>query len=340
MPIPLEPKHIAGFAKRALVHRSFGRARLIHEHLDRIVSPISRDGERLRLEEFGFSFHPDRERFLLAGMKFVSEIVAGGAGEFANADDGRVEFRSGPVRIVPEGRDDLQVIHEVFFRRLYDGFPPHSPFVLDVGMNIGAAALFFAGIKGWDVIGYEPFPETLSAAENAIARSGLGERIEPRAAALAGKSGTLRVPFHAASRSTNSLYGNLDAARTGEDIEIPISLLDAREAFGDALERAGDRPLLAKVDCEGSEYEILARLAEAGLLTKTATYIVEYHAVPGTEDGPLVGRERLVKLFRTNGFAVQQVWSGIEAGGLFAYRPSAEPVPNKRSPKSPSPGTM
>jgi hypothetical protein len=47
--------------------------------------------------------------------------------------------------------------------------------------------------------------------------------------------------------------------------------------------------LVAKIDCEGAEYQIIDALAEAGLLEKVDAFLIEWH---GRGDAPI--REKLL----------------------------------------------
>lgn len=304
-----------GYPKRIVEYRSLATASLIQRNLPNVAVPLRPEGKRIVCEGLGFSFDPERHPFYLRRMVVARDLVQGGHGTFRVDESGAPEFRSGNVRIVPQTLDDLIILDEVFLRRLYDLTPNREPFVLDIGMNVGLAALFYAGIKGWEVLAFEPFPETFAEAERNIERSGLADRIHTRNSGVAADTGTVEIAYNAEARATNGLFGNLNADRTEPDGRIEVRLVGATEALDEAIALAGDRPILAKIDCEGAEYEILDRWAETGGLDRIATLIVEYHLIRPEHDS-----KRLVDLFLAHGFIVQHLWGGPEAGGLFAIR--------------------
>ena len=317
MSLPSRLRASLGYLKRIVQYRSLATANLIQANLANVAVPLAPEGNRIRCEGLGFSFDPKTHPFYLDRMVVARDLVDGGHGTFGVDAREAPEFRAGPIRVAPAVRDDLIVLDEVFLRRMYDVFPNRDPFVIDIGMNVGLASLFYAGIKGWEVLAYEPFSETFALAEANIARSGLGDRIHARNVGVAGEAGRREIAFHSESRATNGLFGNLNGPRVGPDRTVEISLIDPDAVIAEALALAGDRPLLAKVDCEGAEYEILDRWAATGDMDRIPLLIVEYHLILPEHDP-----DRLIAMLAERGYVVQRLWSGPDAGGLFAIRAS------------------
>ena len=268
----------------------------------------------------GFSFDPRTHPFYLTRMVLARDLVRRGAGSFSVGEDGAPEFRCDlahgeTFRFSPRTADDLEVLDEVFGRRIYDLYPSFEPFVLDIGMNVGLASIFYAGVKGWEVLAFEPFPATFALAEANLARCGLTARVQARRAGVAGRSGRVEVAAHEGAHSTNGLFGNLNPNRTGSDAAVAIELVDAAKAFDETLALAGGRPVVAKIDCEGAEYEILDRLAATGRLERIAALTVEAHRIRPEHDPG-----RLIALLAGRGFVVQRLWGSYEAEGILAYR--------------------
>jgi len=313
-------RNALGFVKRAIAYRSFGTAALIQTNLPNIVAPLRPDGGRIVIDELGLSLDPTRHSYYLPQLSGVRDLVKVAGGSFVVNQAGDPEYCIGNLRLVPQNRDDLYVLTEVFGKQLYELHDGREWFAVDVGMNVGYAALYFAGILGWETVAYEPFSNTFDLAVQNIERNGLSHRVHPRKAGVGGKDEKITVGFDADARSTNSVFGNLQHDRSGREVPIEIQLVDAASAIGEALEIAGDRPLLLKLDCEGSEYDIVDRLAETGLLDQVEAYIIEYHYIR-PEDGP----ERIRAPFLAHGFLVKTIWSGIEAGGILALRGPKSP---------------
>lgn len=309
--------------KRVAEYRSPRTARLIGRNLANVAVPLRpAPSGRVECVGLGFTFDPLDQPWWLDRMVVARDLVRGGWGTFGNDEEGRPEFRcpapfcsGGELRFTPETRDDLIILDEVFLRRNYDLTPDREPFVVDVGMNVGLASLFFAGVKGWETLAFEPFPATFAAAERNLARNGLADRVHARCAAVAGQSGEVEVAENATARATNGLYGNLNSARGAGDEWTVLDLVDAAEAFREAFAMAGDRPVVAKIDAEGAEYEILDRLVETGDLGRISLLIIEYHRILAEHDP-----ERIVALLTARGFVVHRSGNVPEAGSLVAFR--------------------
>ena len=304
-----------GFVKRAIAYRSFATAALIQTNLPNIVAPLRPDGGRIVIDELGLSLDPIRHGYYLPQLSGVRDLVKVAHGTFAVNEAGDPEYRIGKLRLVPQNRDDLYVLTEVFGKQLYELQDGREWFVVDVGMNVGYAALYFAGILGWETVAFEPFSNTFDIAVQNIERNELSDRIHTNKAGVGGKDETISVSFDADARSTNSVFGNLQHDRSGREMPTQIHLVDAAVAVREALETAGNRPLLIKLDCEGSEYDIVDRLVETQLLDQVEAYIIEYHYIR-PEDGP----DRIRAPFLAHGFLVKTIWSGVEAGGILALR--------------------
>ena len=304
-----------GYFKRIVDYRSVATASLIQRNLPHVLVPLRPEGGRIVADEIGLSLDPGRHAYYLPLLPHALDLVREGSGSFGLDEAGDPEFRIADLRLVPENVDDLSILHEIFARRLYEMEDGRDWFVLDVGTNVGYSALYFAGVKGWEVMGYEPFPTTFSRAVHNVGRNGMADRIEVRQAGVGGRSERIEVAFNEASRSTNGLFGNLQAVRSTQDARVEIEIVDAVEVMEEAIVRARGRPVLVKLDCEGAEYDILERLAGGNLLSRVDALIVEVHFIR-----PEHTSARLDTLLRAEGFFLKTLWTGPEAEGVLAIR--------------------
>lgn len=303
-----------GFAKRAIGYRSLSTAGLIQRNLPNVVVPLRPDGGRIVADALGLSLDPERHADYLPLLSLAQDLVREG-GTFGVDEAGDPEYRIGNLRLTPGNRDDFHVLHEVFARRLYEMRDEREWFVVDVGMNVGYAALYYAGILGWETLGYEPFPKTFALAARNIAHNGLEARIDARCAGVAGANRRMEVDFNEASRSTNSLFGNLQPERKTVDTKVEVDVVDAAEVLAEALARANGRPVLVKLDCEGAEYDIVDRLVEKSLLCCVDAYVIEIHSFLPEHDG-----ERILASMVAHGYLVKTLWTGVDATGILAVR--------------------
>jgi FkbM family methyltransferase len=154
-----------------------------------------------------------------------------------------------PVRLY--SRHDLLTLNEIFCRRDYGNEAPSL--VVDVGANIGLAALFWltrrTGSRVWC---YEPNPENIPRLRRTL--NGYEARYTLVEAAIGPFATRARFTFDSSGR-----YGRLsDVLDMGAELEVPV--LSLRDELA-RVERSEGRAVdLVKLDTEGSEPELLASL--------------------------------------------------------------------------------
>ncbi|HEX8070879.1 MAG TPA: FkbM family methyltransferase [Pyrinomonadaceae bacterium] len=184
----------------------------------------------------------------------------------------RVQLRNRVVIDGPASIDLEFLFQEIWLRHTYD--PPGYAIeagdtVIDVGANIGVFAAYAATrAEGVRVYAYEPFPENARWLRQNVAASGL-TNVRVREQAVAGATGPRRLHTDPDSWIMHSL-----TAAPGDGIEVNcISLADvfAQEEL--------TRCDLLKLDCEGSEYEIL-EACPPDVLRRVRKIVGEYHQGP------------------------------------------------------------
>jgi FkbM family methyltransferase len=255
---------------------------------------------KTRVGGLDFTFDNVAHAHLIRHIELVARLVGDLGATLAQLPDGRIEFRIGQVRIVPETPQELGILVEIFRDGIYRVEAAKPMFVWDVGANVAAASLYFAGVSGWDVAAYELFPQTAEMAKDNVARSGLANKIMLTAAGVGSKDESLSLPYYPDSRGSNGLYGNDYAPQGSDRSEVQVQVLDAASVIDSVVKTAAGRPILAKLDCEGAEYDILDRLAEAQKLRVITAIVMELHAVPGRD--PKIA----IQLLLNNGFLVRR----------------------------------
>jgi FkbM family methyltransferase len=192
------------------------------------------------------------------------------------------------VKLLPATAQEIIIVHEVFHDEVYSLEYRQPMYVWDIGANVGTTALYFAAVSGWEVSAYELFPATAAAARTNIDRSGLDAKVTLADVGLGKSDRRMSLPYNAGSRGSNGFFGNTALDKQGVDQMIDVSVRDAAEVFEEVYRRAAGRPILAKLDCEGAEFEIIPRLKESGALAKITTIALEVHALPETDPDALV----------------------------------------------------
>lgn len=212
----------------------------------------------------------------------------------------------------------LRLAAEVFVNQVYAVAVHHPVVILDVGMNIGTAALYFARRYNAHVIGFEPFRRTYDhALSNFKANLALSDHIQPSNTAWGASAGLRTAQYCAESPGDCGFYEIPEASRGQHQIVAEeIRVQSAVECVAHARKRYPDREIVLKLDCEGAEYEILCSLREADVLRQIGIIMLEWHRRAG-ENMP----QRIHDLLTAAGYVVfGDAIAGMECGMMRAVR--------------------
>lgn len=220
----------------------------------------------------------------------------------------------GGVTLSLKTAEEIFIVHEVFFRGVY-GFDVQSPCsVIDVGMNVGVASLYFASQSYVsNVFSFEPFEPTYrQAVQNIELNPELAGKIVTANIGLGPKDETLDVAYDYANKGQVGIHGTaLIRAATTEVENQRIALKRTSTVLADVIAKCGDSHLVLKLDCEGSEYGIVEDLAERGLLGEFSTIMIEWH-----ERGP----ELLLASLRQAGYTSFFQHASTRVGMIYAAK--------------------
>ena len=214
--------------------------------------------------------------------------------------------------------EDFQVLDEVFVKNDYRYSLAKDHIVIDVGMNVGFAALFFANVaRARAVFAFEPFARPFACAMDNIARNAkLAEKITVSQIGLSNYDDNSVVNTVAGFTLGMTLKG-LDRGNP-ETIQVRTAADVLRPLIEEA--EARDRAVVLKLDCEGSEFPIFESLVAEGLLERIDIIMIEWHK----EWSPDRTQNDLVEPLNQRGFVVfdQTEPSSQIAGMLYAVRRS------------------
>jgi FkbM family methyltransferase len=219
----------------------------------------------------------------------------------------RLEMRNGVVINSPETLELDFLFHEIWVRRTYT--PPGyeiqpGDVVIDIGANIGVFATYAAtAAPGVMVYSYEPFPGNVIWLRKNVQESHL-TNVQVYSQAVAGAAGERVLHVNPSSWIEHSLLR--EEGRDGDGITVECISLDQ------VLEmETGGRCDFLKLDCEGSEYEILMN-CRPETLRRIRRIVGEYHEGPEIDCTGQRLREFLEsRSFRIDYFAPLDTDSGI-----------------------------
>jgi FkbM family methyltransferase len=223
---------------------------------------------------------------------------------------------------------------EIFKRKQYlrPGFELRSDdTIIDIGGNIGMFVLWAAPqVPQGRLVSVEPNPAALECLRLNVDRNNL-RNVAIVPAAAGGDDGTMELVHHpgweaiAHSTAVNPpwFFSGSQVARLSRWL-LQRSMNYAHDSVADGriavqqmtLARIMDQHQVStvnylKMDCEGSEFEIL-RSIDPAHWARIERVVLEYH-----DFGPDRKHGELVKILRNNGFDVEVIHSMIEY--LFAY---------------------
>lgn len=191
--------------------------------------------------------------------------------QFVNVTDSRTGLRFR----CRAGAD--RMFGETFHAHLYD--IPMCPvaiddLVIDIGASHGFASCYFA-YKGAEVIAFEPSPDSYSLFVQNVLRNGLSSKINAIRAAVGAKEAI--VPF----LETDALGGGMSSVNAAFARSTNIGVrkfykVEMRSIRSVLASLGGRRVRLLKLDCEGSELEILSELTRDDL-DRIDSFAIEYH---------------------------------------------------------------
>jgi len=257
---------------------------------------------------------------------FVHNTKDGSFNELVSVVPGAIEYgilENGNIACAIEGKkllvstyDELFIVKEIFYDKCYDFTTPHNSLtVVDIGMNIGTASLFFASKQGVNrVYSFEPFPATFERALENFRLNELPENmIFPHSYGISNETKVLEVPYDRNWKGHMSTVLHSETAPSLEKAEIEV--VDIAQVFSAIIELHPEDQFVFKVDCEGGEYEIFDRLNETGLIKKIHIIILEWHNIAEV-NGNIA---RLERVLEQNGFIYHVIGTRhAPTGMLFA----------------------
>jgi FkbM family methyltransferase len=245
---------------------------------------LERNGE-LTLPRIGITM--DREGLptgLLQSYSLATELGSEVGATFSHEAEGTVVAIRG-VRHAIETGEDLFILKEIYRHGAYDCTVDTPVVVVDVGANVGFSSLFFARqFRDVVVEGFEPVGATYRRAlRNVALNPELAPRITLHNYGLAPEDSQGQMLFDKERPGNATLIkDNCFTASIAE--QIPVSLRKASTVIQEIRDRHPERRMLLKLDCEGSEYQILDELDRGGTLKEVDGILAEWHRVSNAAD--------------------------------------------------------
>ena len=209
---------------------------------------------------------------------------------------------------------ELFIINEIYVKKCYQfRFPPqHNISIIDIGMNVALASLFFASLPYVkEVFAFEPFKPTYKLAlQNLAFNEELSSKIHPRNYGLGKKEEIMETYFSRSDSGLNNIYGRIQEPQKDEDLET-IEIKNACSEINEILEKQSQSEFIIKIDTEGAEYEIMESIFSKRVSEKIIGFMIEWH-----NDGS----DRLEKLLLMENFKIYSLSLSKNTGLIYAIR--------------------
>lgn len=260
-------------------------------------------------------------------ISFGIEIVSnenGGVVCYTEDDKLRIEF--GGIKCKVGSLDEYNNAWETLVNKVYcySINNQKEDIIIDIGMNIGDAVLYFLHqIKTRKVYGYEPFCKTyLSAEDNLKEYIGHTDRLEIFQFGLSNRNEQRQIVYNSEMSCGQSTLEKFAAKARGfyeqnglvtaaNDFLETIEVRRASEVLRPIIERHIEENLVLKMDCEGDEYGIMEDLFQEGLLGKFKFIMLEWH---------YNGNEVLLEYLNKSGFSYWCNDENKNMGVIYAYK--------------------
>lgn len=221
----------------------------------------------------------------------------------------------GSVILSPATAEELFIANEIFLRGVYNFQSTTRSIVIDIGLNVGLASLFFASRPEVEkVFAFEPFVPTFERALiNINNNRSLCDKISCFNFGLGERDESLTVAYNYNNKGQVGIYGT---ALIRSEIDVAqketINIKDASEQIGQILAANPLHDVIMKVDCEGAEYGIIDNLSKSKVLDRINIIFIEWHEI---------GPDPLLKTLSSSNFtSFYQYEANQKVGMIYAKR--------------------
>jgi FkbM family methyltransferase len=253
------------------------------------LSKIRRRGKNLYSAEYDLELKKGKHEFFFFDEACLQALKYGLDAKFNIDPDDNLVLEVKNVKFLVRGPEDMWIIREIFGQEVYHYFFDRPTVVLDVGMNIGVASLYFAKEAMVNAVyGYEPFaPNYEHAKQNFALNPDIGGKISAHQFGLSKTSRSSEAPFDPDFKGRNATEAEFVNSQGAVQ---RFELKDAVPVLEEILTRHTDKQIFLKMDSEGAEYAIFEAWDSANLLTKIDALVMEWHRRAGHDPDELVQR--------------------------------------------------
>ena len=283
--------------------------------INRTRKIITSYGDEFEVEGSSLQFKTPNHAFLLYGMDLFTRLLRQAHLSFQILDECLI-CRTNGVLIPVTTNEELFILNEIWVNGCYNVIPKtNKPLVvIDVGMNVAYASLFFSSQPFVSkVYAFEPFQPTYKQGlVNLGHNAHLLPKIQTHNFGLSRAHTVLEVDYSPEHRGRAGIWGTeLVLEKIGQKNREKVELRPFNSVVRAIMENCPGHDFLWKIDCEGSEYNIFEGI-DPFLYENTRHILMEWH-----KQGP----NSLVTELRNNGFAILSMSPNSQkVGMIYAFK--------------------
>jgi FkbM family methyltransferase len=313
------------FLYRRIIADSYWAAILLDNEIPTEAVHFDTASDKLQIRGFSIGLARNKHVFLVRAYPYLKALKERAGADLRLTEQGDVLLSVEGIEVVVDTYEEIGVVWELYVNGTYNYIAKLSTpcIVWDIGMNIGIASLLLASKpEVVAVFGYEPFVQTYNKAlVNFKYNPERDAKIRPFNYGIAAETKSLMVSYsyqwkaHAGvGEFSDSMKALIE--RSGEKIiQEEIQLRSALEVLSELRTEFPGADIIAKIDCEGAEYEIFEVLEANNLLRCFKIIMLEWH---------VHGPDRLAEALIRSGFSLFHFPLTTEAGMLYGVRLSAD----------------
>ncbi len=226
-------------------------------------------------KKFNLQLNKGEHYSLISGYEYALALHEQLNGQFSLRNENLYLTLKG-IKVQIKRGVELYILHEIFILQDYHFSSLHDYIVIDIGMNVGFASLFFAQQNHIQKIyAYEPIDKIYQEAiSNFELNPKLKEKIIAHQVGLGKNNETVELFFN--DTHIGNTTKNKENAK-GENINaIQVEIRNAQEIILEISKRHDKENIFIKIDCEGMEFDIFESFQEP-IPKNVTSFILEWH---------------------------------------------------------------
>lgn len=292
--------------------------RLLAQSISASEVQYNRKTRRLLLKRLNISIGKQQNLFLLESYPWALQLVDALNARFYLNERDELFIDVAGLGASVQRTEEIWMLKELLVEGSYNMRFSRPTVVWDIGMNVGLAAIYFASQPDVVVVGFEPFKKTYNRALRNIALNPkISQRIKAYNIGASDSKSKVTAEYNPLIAGQLGLFGPRPDNMDGLNFETEeIELDDAGEILDSIVATYPGRDLIGKIDCEGSEYQIIKKLHETGRLKLIDSIMLEWHRRIPAHDPSTIAKQLC-----DSGFRVFQLTPYDRVGGmLYAVR--------------------